>query len=85
MPKIVPINEEFAKLSEFEMFWASYPRKKGKFDAMKAWEQVAAKRPPIEAVLAAIHSAIRSGEWNDPKFTPWPATWLRRGQFLDED
>ena len=85
MPKIVPISEELAKLSEFEIFWRCYPRKKGKLDAMKAWEQVAKHRPPLEAILAAVNTAIQSGEWNDPHFTPWPGTWLRRGQFLDED
>ncbi len=85
MPKVVPINEASVQLSDFELFWSQYPRKKGKLDAMKAWESIAIHRPPIEAILAAINTAVQSGEWDDLRFTPFPATWLRRGGFLDED
>ena len=60
----------------FNQFWASYPKKKSKPDALAAWRKLklAAKLPEI---LAAIKVATASREWADEQFIPYPATWLR--------
>lgn len=83
-PKLVEINAENARLSDFDLFWECFPRKRAKLDALKAWQQTKDVRPPIEQILAAIEDAIQGGEWSDERYVPYPATWLRRGQFLDE-
>ena len=86
--KVVPITEALVKLDDFSLFWECYPRKKAKLDAMKAWQQTSTVRPPIEQIIAACETLSKQHDWrSDPngQFLPYPATWLRRGQFLDED
>ena len=83
--KVVHISEANGKLSDWELFWECYPRHGNKLDARKAWSQVEKHRPPIEAIIAVINRKISSGKWNDPQFVPLPATFLRKGGFLDED
>jgi hypothetical protein len=66
--------------SDFEDFWAAYPRKIGKDAARKAFAN-AKKRAPIEAIAAGLNSA----RWpTDPQFIPHPATWLNQGRWQDD-
>lgn len=65
----------------FDEFWAVYPRKVGIGDARKAWKQTAKVRPDLRAVVAAVEAA-RAG-WSDPKFIPYPASWLRGHRWAD--
>lgn len=67
--------------SSFEVFWMKYPKKVGKDDARKAWQQ---KRPDLAAVLSALSS---QAEWlarEGGKYTPNPSTWLNQGRWQDE-
>jgi hypothetical protein len=70
----------------FARFWASYPNKKGKDDAKKAWD----KRHPSEAltdlIIAAVEQQKTWPEWTKDggRFIPHPATWLNRGSWEDE-
>lgn len=69
----------------FEQFWDTYPKKKAKKDARKAWEK---QRPDGElflTILAAIASQRQSAEWlrDRGRYIPHPATWLNRGQWSD--
>src|SRR5512139_2831482 len=66
--------------AEFEKFWSAYPRKKAKKAAEKAFEK-AIKESSIASILHSL--AIDAAEWKDEKFTPFPATWLNRGSYLD--
>ena len=72
-----------AKADAFAAFWAAYPKKKSKADAEKAFKQVT---EPIEVLLAAIEAQKKSPEWQKDggQFIPYPATWLRRGAWMDE-
>jgi hypothetical protein len=71
---------------EFNRFWTVYPRRVGKAAAWRAWRQLAARRPPIEAILAAVDRASATEQWqrDGGQFVPHPATWLRRGGWDDE-
>lgn len=71
---------------EFASFWQTYPRKVGKREALKAWQQTAKERPPIAVVLAALARLACSEQWtiDDGRFVPHPSTWLRRGGWDDE-
>lgn len=69
------------KDDKFETFWKSYPNKKGKADAKKAFEK-AIKQAPIEVMLKAIADYIaHKPDWQGYKH---PATWLRAGCWDDE-
>ena len=80
--KIVKKREE----EEFEQFWAAYPRKTGKKDALKAWEH-ATDKPLLTEILAAVTCGIRSAQWQKDhgQFIPHPATWLNQGRWEDRE
>lgn len=71
----------------FDQFWRAYPKKKAKDAAQKAWE----KRRPNPELLAVILRALErqksSPDWQKEsgRYIPFPATWLNRGQWADED
>jgi phage replication O-like protein O len=68
----------------FEIFWASYPRKKSKTTAEKAF----AKRNPDEQLfndlMAGLERAKTSAQWQNPQFIPHASTWLNAGGWMDE-
>ena len=84
---VVQLTEVNAKLSDFDLFWEIYPKRKAKLDALKAWGQTAKIRPSIEELLAAIRQQEQSPEWQKDggAYVPHPATWLRQGRWMDED
>lgn len=69
-------------MTDFDEFWQAYPRKIAKGDARKAWVQTEKIRPPLDAVLNAIEQ--QKAAWDNPKFIPYPATWLRAERWDDE-
>lgn len=84
-PRLTLISDpEIARKTDFDLFWTVYPRKRAKLDAERAWQQTAKQRPPIEQLIGALQARIQSGEWADPRFIPYPASWLRSGCWDDE-
>lgn len=82
-----PAREAVSVLpSDFDRFWASYPRKVGKDAARKAWHARKKELPPIADILAAVDAQRRSDAWQKDggQFIPHPATWLRQGRWADE-
>jgi hypothetical protein len=70
----------------FAQFWATYPKRKGKSLAQKAWRKL---RPDTElqsVIIAAVTSAATSDDWqrDDGKFIPYPASWLNARRWEDE-
>ena len=76
-----PINTYISK--DFDVFWESYPKKKKKEDARKAWNTT---RPNIEDVLKALEWQKQSPEWfkQAGQFIPYPASWIRSHSWMDE-
>lgn len=68
----------------FAQFWAAYPRKVAKKDALRAWEQLRPSRELRETLLAAIQQQLASDQWQNPQYIPYPATWLRGERWLDQ-
>lgn len=64
---------------DFEKFWATYPKKRSKGDAFKAWGQVRARRPAIDRMLKALAVLKASDDWrrDGGQYIPYPASWLR--------
>lgn len=67
--------------SAFFAFWQAYPRKIAKGDAYKAWGAAIKLAEPVAIVQAAQRYA--DDPTRDPKFTPYPATWLRAERWDD--
>ncbi len=70
----------------FEKLWAVYPKKKSKGDALKAWLVIKPSEQLLAEMLTALERAKTSVDWTKDKglFIPYPATWLRRECWLDE-
>lgn len=71
--------------AEMATWWGVYPRHKAKPAAEKAY-RAARKKASAEILLAAaraLRKAVDDGRV-DPKFIPYPATWLNGERWLDE-
>jgi len=71
---------------DFLAFWKYYPKKKAKIDAFKAWKQTKDVRPAdIATILAAVEAQKKSQDWQEEggRYIPFPASWLRAGQWDD--
>lgn len=68
---------------EFAVWYAAFPRKRSKLDAQKAWGQTRNQRPPLAQMLRTLEWQIRNDfSLRDPSRIPYPATYLRDGDFL---
>lgn len=70
----------------FARFWSSYPRKVNEDDARAAFAKAIAGGADIEAVVAraatyALERAEAISNGDNPKWTPYPATWLKKRKF----
>lgn len=65
--------------TEFERFWASYPKKRSKGDAFKAWRGTREQRPALDKLLKALAVLKASPDWTKDggQYIPYPSTWLR--------
>ncbi len=72
--------------SEFDRWYAAYPRKRKPEDARRAWAQTAGKRPPLATMLATLAAQRASPEWtrDGGQFVPHPATYLRAHSWADD-
>lgn len=72
--------------AKFNEFWKLYPRKVKKLDARKAWDTVLKRKVNPDHVIAALRQQLEAwrAERKDPKFIPYPASWLRDGSYDDE-
>jgi len=66
--------------SEFELFYQSYPKKKNKGDAEKAWKK---HKPDINLIMDAIAWQKTSQQWlkDNGQFIPYPASYLNSKLF----
>lgn len=70
--------------ARFERFYEAYPRKRSRNDAVKAFTKLNPDDALLEQILASLEQVKASGEWSDPKFIPYPASWLNAAGWLDE-
>jgi len=78
-PQSPPQGGEAEKpAAPFDQFWQAYPRKLSKGQALKAWEQVDAKKH-LPEILESIEQHKQSPLWrrDSGAFIQYPATWLR--------
>jgi phage replication O-like protein O len=71
------------RVSEFEIFWINYPKKRNKGQAEKAFKKVT---EPIESLILVINEAKKTEAWRKEggQFIPYPASWLNARGWEDE-
>lgn len=70
----------------FASFWAAYPKKVAKPDALKAWQKLKLQNGDFEHLMSALEEQKRCDQWrkDQGKFIPHPATWLNKRRFEDQ-
>jgi hypothetical protein len=72
--------------TEFVQFWAAYPKKRNKKDALKAFAQARREGATLNMMLAALEWQRNQRQWvrDGGQFIPFPASWIRAGAYEDE-
>jgi Helix-turn-helix domain len=80
-----PSSKDIARsrLPGFENFWEIYPRKVGKPNAERAWLSRVRDDKLAPEVIAGVMDWMRSAQWEDPQFIPYPATFLNQKRWQD--
>jgi len=75
------------QMKRFDQFWSAYPRKVAKDDAIKAFSKIKPDDQLMTTIMDALDRFVDSVDWQkeDGKFIPYPATWLRKKRWEDED
>jgi phage replication O-like protein O len=68
----------------FDRFYAAYPLKKSRGTAEKAFGKLRPDDELVAQMLAGLEQRKASGTWIDPRFIPYPASWLNAKGWLDE-
>jgi hypothetical protein len=76
-------RESAASPNGFAEFWAAYPCKKGKAEALKAWGRLRPDAALLVKILAAIEVQRSSEEWRSGHIK-YPQGWLNGRRWEDE-
>lgn len=70
----------------FDEFWKSYPKKRSKGDAEKAFTKLNPSRELLTKMLNALEQAKTCKDWarDNGQFVPYPATWIRAKGWEDD-
>ncbi len=70
----------------FDRFWAAWPRKDGKKQALAAWRKAQIKPELLDKILAAIERQSIALRWTPERrqYIPLPATWINGERWNDE-
>lgn len=82
-------EDSLTALEAFEViFWPAYPRRVAKHDAFKAWQSLRLKdddQKSLDLIMDGLERARSHWAEHDPKFIPYPGTWLRGRRWEDEE
>ena len=78
-------KKQTAAQRRFDEFWALYPNKKAKRDAIKAWGKIKPDEALFTRIMDAVREQLQSEDWRkeNGRFIPHPATWLNSGRWED--
>jgi len=71
-------------LEAFGAFWLTYPKRKAKEEARKAWIAAIKRGADPKQIVAAAKDYAHERKDQDAKYTKYPATWLNKGCYDDE-
>jgi hypothetical protein len=79
-------EEKTHDASGFDAFWGTYPNRKAKQDAVKAWQKLSPDASLQAIILTAVAVQSQSADWRKDggRFIPHAATWLNGQRWLDE-
>ncbi len=71
----------------FDRFWAVYPRRVGKQDALKAWGQLNPDDDLVELIVAGVERWKTCDQWTKDggSFICYPATFIRGRRWEEDD
>ena len=69
--------------ADFADWWATYPRKRGKGQALRAY-RAARKKTTAEALHSAITRQAKTLTARGAEYCPYPATWLNGERWADQ-
>lgn len=71
----------------FDAFWAAYPKKQDKQNALKAWKKLAPGAEIQRNIIKALQAQRASPQWQKDggQFIPLPSTWLNGRRWEDEE
>ena len=69
--------------ADWSAWWAAYPRKRGKGQALRAY-RTARKKATAEELLTAISQQSKSLTARGAEYCPYPATWLNGERWTDQ-
>jgi len=80
-------EREREKEKAFELFWKAYPKKKARPDAERAFLKINPDEQLLQIIISAVEKSKTTEEWlkESGKFIPYPATWLNKKRWLDEE
>lgn len=67
----------------FGDFWAEYPRKDAKQQAIKAWQRLRPTDETQAQIMTSLEDYKQSDQWRRG-IIPHAATWLNQGRWMDE-
>ena len=68
--------------SQFEQFWAVWPKRKDRESAKKAWAKIKMTDDLLVTIIKAVNA--QKATWTDLQFVKHPATWLNGKCWEDE-
>lgn len=71
-------------MTKFGAFWLAYPRSKQIEKAKQSWRDALDRGADPDHILAAAERYAAERAKEDPRYTPYPATWLDKGSYDDE-
>lgn len=73
-------------LDGFDRFWACYPKKVGKQDALKVWKQLSPDEALVDQIIDGLERWKACEQWTKDggKFICWPQKFLRN-RYWEED
>jgi len=85
-PEKPPVALTGEQADRFSRFYAAYPKKRAKQDAIKAWRKISPENGLFETIMAAVAKQKRSDDWTreNGRFIPNPASWLNGRRWEDE-
>lgn len=70
-------------MTDFDTFWAAYPRKVGKLACRDRYWPRALKEGTPEAIIAGLEAQLPKFRATEHQFIPHPSTWLNEGRWMD--
>lgn len=88
IPEKIPCSPSESEPADdgFATFWQLYPKKKAKYQALKAWKSLKLSKVERTELMAALEKQNASVDWlkDGGKFVPYPTTWLNGRRWKDE-